>query len=128
MTKRALITGITGQDGSYLAEFLLDQGHEVAGMVRRSSVARYERLTAIQDQITLLQGDLLDPFSLVDVLQTWRPHEVYRAHVLEPADAHRGVQCPGRDPRAGCHSDGGPRDSLLPGLYHVAEAEEEKAV
>jgi len=77
MPKRALITGITGQDGSYLAEFLLEQGYEVAGMVRRSSVARYERLAAIQDRITLLQGDLLDPVSLVDVLKTWRPQEVY---------------------------------------------------
>jgi len=131
MTKRALITGITGQDGSYLAEFLLEQGYEVAGMVRRSSVNGYERLAAIRDQITLLQGDLLDPVSLVDVLQTWRPHEVYnrsaeltakpggavlRAHVLEPADTHRGVQRAGRNPSAGCHPDGGFRDSVLPGV------------
>jgi len=131
MTKRALITGITGQDGSYLAEFLLGQGYEVAGMVRRSSVARYERLAAIQDRVTLLQGDLLDPVSLVDVLRTWRPQEVYnrsaeltakpggavlRAHVLEPADAHRGVQRPGRDLSAGRYSDGRPRDAVLPGV------------
>ena len=60
MEKRALITGVTGQDGSYLAEFLLDQGYEVCGMVRRSSTLNFERIAHIQDRITLVAGDLLD--------------------------------------------------------------------
>ena len=65
MNKTALITGITGQDGSYLAEFLLSQGYEVIGMVRRSSVVNLERIHHIQDKITLVQGDLLDEASLI---------------------------------------------------------------
>ncbi|MCK4978151.1 MAG: GDP-mannose 4,6-dehydratase, partial [Anaerolineales bacterium] len=60
VTKRALITGITGQDGSYLAEFLLDQGYEVVGMVRRSSTINFERIKHIQDQLEIASGDLLD--------------------------------------------------------------------
>ena len=75
--KRALITGVTGQDGSYLAEFLLAQGYEVAGMVRRTSTINFERIQDIQDKITLVQGDLLDPSSLVDILREQRPSEVY---------------------------------------------------
>jgi GDPmannose 4,6-dehydratase len=75
--KRALITGITGQDGSYLAELLLAQGYEVHGMVRRSSSERCERLTHIQDQLHLHSGDLLDSSSLVSLLRETRPHEVY---------------------------------------------------
>lgn len=74
---RALITGITGQDGSYLAEFLLEQGYEVIGMVRRSSVVNLDRLRHIQDRITLVQGDLLDEASLIGLLREFRPHEVY---------------------------------------------------
>jgi GDPmannose 4,6-dehydratase len=77
MMKRALITGITGQDGSYLAEFLLAQGYEVHGMVRRSSEERFERISHIRDRITLHQGDLLDQFSLVSLLSKIQPHEVY---------------------------------------------------
>ena len=77
MTKRALITGITGQDGSYLAEFLLEKGYEVIGMVRRSSTVNFERITHIQDRLTLVSGDLLDQISLIDILQTHRPQEVY---------------------------------------------------
>ena len=76
-TKRALITGITGQDGSYLAEFLLGQGYEVIGMIRRSSTVNFERIAHIQDQLTLVSGDLLDQISLIDILQTHRPQEVY---------------------------------------------------
>jgi GDPmannose 4,6-dehydratase len=75
--KRALITGITGQDGSYLAEFLLAQGYEVIGMVRRSSTVNFDRIRHIQDRVTLVQGDLLDQMSLVDILREHRPHEVY---------------------------------------------------
>ena len=75
--KVALITGITGQDGSYLAELLLEKGYKVYGMVRRSSVEKFERLAGFIDKITLLQGDLLDPYSLVSVLQDVRPTEVY---------------------------------------------------
>jgi GDPmannose 4,6-dehydratase len=75
--KVALITGITGQDGSYLAEFLLEQGYQVYGMVRRSSLENYERINHLMDQIELVQGDLLDEFSLVSVLKETRPNEVY---------------------------------------------------
>ncbi len=77
VTKRALITGITGQDGSYLAEFLLDQGYEVVGMVRRSSTINFERIKHIQDQLEIASGDLLDQASLIDILERYRPHEVY---------------------------------------------------
>jgi len=75
--RRALITGITGQDGSYLAELLLEQGYEVIGMVRRSSTVNFERVAHIQDRITFVPGDLLDEMSLIDVLREWRPAEVY---------------------------------------------------
>jgi GDPmannose 4,6-dehydratase len=75
--KRALITGITGQDGSYLAEFLLAKGYEVIGMVRRSSTVNFERIKHIQDKITLVSGDLLDEVSLIHILREHRPHEVY---------------------------------------------------
>jgi len=75
--KRALITGITGQDGSYLADLLIDEGYEVFGMVRRASTENFERLSHIVDRVTLVQGDLLDQFSLVSVLETAKPTEVY---------------------------------------------------
>jgi GDPmannose 4,6-dehydratase len=77
MTKRALITGITGQDGSYLAEFLLDQGYEVCGMVRRSSTLNFERIAHIQDRINLVAGDLLDEVSMINILRDSHPTEVY---------------------------------------------------
>ena len=77
MPKRALITGITGQDGSYLAEHLLDEGYEVIGMVRRSSTVTFERIAHIQDRISTVQGDLLDQASMIDLLRTWKPEEVY---------------------------------------------------
>ncbi|MBC7242763.1 MAG: GDP-mannose 4,6-dehydratase [Anaerolineae bacterium] len=75
--RRALITGITGQDGSYLAEFLLEKGYRVFGMVRRTSTVNFERIQHIQDKIELVQGDLLDQVSLIQILQQCRPHEVY---------------------------------------------------
>ena len=74
---RALITGITGQDGSYLAELLLDKGYEVHGMVRRSSTETFERIEQIRDKVTLHQGDLLDQRSLVDALRASKPDEIY---------------------------------------------------
>ena len=77
MTKRALITGITGQDGSYLAELLLDKGYEVIGMVRRSSTVSFERIAHFQDRVTLVPGDLLDEVSLINILREHRPAEVY---------------------------------------------------
>jgi GDPmannose 4,6-dehydratase len=77
MTRRALITGITGQDGSYLAELLLDEGYEVIGMVRRSSTVTFERIAHLQDRIATVPGDLLDQASLIDLLRTYRPDEVY---------------------------------------------------
>ncbi len=73
----ALITGITGQDGSYLAEFLLEKGYEVVGMVRRSSTVTYERIEHIQNDISLIQGDLHDQSSLVAILEENHPDEVY---------------------------------------------------
>lgn len=75
--RKALITGITGQDGSYLAEFLLDKGYEVVGMVRRSSTVNFERINHIQDQVTLVSGDLLDQASLHTILKEHHPQEVY---------------------------------------------------
>lgn len=75
--RRALITGITGQDGSYLAEFLLDKGYEVVGLVRRSSMVSFERIAHLQNQITIVSGDLLDEASLIEALQQHRPAEVY---------------------------------------------------
>ncbi len=77
MAKRALITGITGQDGSYLAEFLLEQGYEVFGLVRRSSTVTFSRIDHIQDQITLISGDMLDQTSMQTALQECEPQEVY---------------------------------------------------
>lgn len=74
---KALITGVTGQDGSYLAEFLLQQGYEVIGMVRRTSTINFHRISAIQDQITLVNGDLLDEVSLIHILEEHRPDEIY---------------------------------------------------
>ncbi len=74
---RALITGITGQDGGYLAEFLLEKGYDVVGMVRRTSTINFERIRHIQDKITLVQGDLLDQVSLINLLEKYQPEEVY---------------------------------------------------
>jgi len=74
---KALITGITGQDGSYLADFLLEKGYEVIGMVRRSSTVNFARIHHIQDRIRLVSGDLLDQVSLISILQEHRPGEVY---------------------------------------------------
>ncbi len=77
MTKKALITGITGQDGSYLAELLLEKGYAVTGMVRRSSTENFERIQHLRDRIELLQGDLLDQWSLIHVLEKAEPAEIY---------------------------------------------------
>jgi GDPmannose 4,6-dehydratase len=77
MAKRALVTGITGQDGSYLAELLLERGYEVVGMVRRSSTITWERIAHFQDQVSIAYGDLLDQVSLISVLREHRPQEVY---------------------------------------------------
>lgn len=77
MAKKALITGITGQDGSYLAEFLLRQGYEVYGMVRRTSTVRYERIQHIQSQIHIVQGDMGDHASLITAISAIQPDEIY---------------------------------------------------
>src|SRR6266540_4420938 len=77
MTDRALITGITGQDGSYLAELLLTKGYEVVGMVRRSSTVTFERIAHMQDRIEFVSGDLLDEVSIINILREHRPTEVY---------------------------------------------------
>ncbi|MFN2283678.1 MAG: GDP-mannose 4,6-dehydratase, partial [Anaerolineae bacterium] len=75
--RRALITGITGQDGSYLAEFLLEKGYDVIGLVRRTSTVTFSRIHHIQDKLTLVSGDLLDQGSLIATLRDHRPQEVY---------------------------------------------------
>ncbi|OGW09611.1 MAG: GDP-mannose 4,6-dehydratase [Nitrospinae bacterium RIFCSPLOWO2_12_39_16] len=75
--KKALITGITGQDGSYLAEFLLEKGYRVAGIVRRSSTERFERIDHIKNKIELKQADLLDQLSIIDAIKEFEPDEIY---------------------------------------------------
>ena len=77
MARRALITGITGQDGSYLAELLLAKGYEVVGMVRRASTENFERIAHLRDRIELRQADLLDQLSLIDLLKAVQPAEIY---------------------------------------------------
>jgi GDPmannose 4,6-dehydratase len=77
VSRRALITGVTGQDGSYLADLLLEKGYTVHGMVRRASTEKFDRIEQIRDRITLHQGDLLDQSSLVDTLRASRPDEIY---------------------------------------------------
>ena len=74
---RALITGVTGQDGSYLAELLLNKGYQVAGMVRRSSTVSFERIAHLTDQVEFVSGDLLDQLSMVEALRSFEPEEVY---------------------------------------------------
>jgi len=75
--RRALITGITGQDGSYLAEFLLDKGYDVWGIIRRASIETFERINHIRDRVTLIQADITDQGSVIDALNEARPNEVY---------------------------------------------------
>lgn len=75
--KRALITGVTGQDGSYLAEFLLSKGYHVTGMVRRSSTENFARIEHLRDKITIRQADLLDQLSLIDLIEETEPDEIY---------------------------------------------------
>src|SRR6185312_3745549 len=75
--RSAIVTGITGQDGSYLAELLLEKDYDVHGMVRRASTEKFDRIEHIRDRITLHQGDLLDQRSLVDALRAAKPSEIY---------------------------------------------------
>lgn len=77
MSSTALITGITGQDGSYLAEFLLEKGYDVVGMVRRTSTVNLDRIQHLVDKVTLVQGDLLDQVSIVNILKNVNPDEIY---------------------------------------------------
>ena len=121
--RRALITGITGQDGSYLAELLLDKGYEVHGMVRRSSTETFQRLERIRDEITLHTGDLLDQRSLVDVLRDCEPDEIYNLAAMSfvaaswiAAGADRRVHRRRRDAHARGDARGRPRGALLPGV------------
>ena len=76
MKRKALVTGITGQDGSYLAEFLLSKGYEVYGMIRRSSTENFERISHIVSRVKLVQGDLLDELSLINLVKKIRPREI----------------------------------------------------
>src|SRR3989338_5431465 len=93
MAKKALVLGVTGQDGSYLAEFLLEKGYKVYGVVRRSSTEKFERISHIMDKITLLQGDLLDQYSLIEAVRTANPDEVYNlaAQSFVPASWNQPV-------------------------------------
>ena len=93
MTRRALITGITGQDGSYLADLLLDKGYDVVGMVRRTSTVTFERIDHLMDRIQLHSGDLLDPLSLIEALRAHEPDEVYNlaAQSFVPASFEQPV-------------------------------------
>ena len=123
MARRALITGITGQDGSYLAELLLDKGYEVHGMVRRSSTERFERVEHLRDRLTLHQGDLLDERSLVDTLRAARPDEVYNLAAMSfvavswiQPTLTGGVHRRRRDAAARGAARGLPGGALLPGL------------
>lgn len=88
--KRALITGITGQDGSYLAEFLLKKGYEVSGTIRKSSNKSFDNIAHIQERLNLIQADLLDPVSIREALQAVKPDEVYNlASQSHPAESFR---------------------------------------
>lgn len=91
--KRALITGITGQDGSYLAEFLLEKGYDVFGVVRRSSTETFERIHHIKERVTLMQGDLTDQVSMINVIDEVKPHEVYNlaAQSFVPTSWHQPI-------------------------------------
>lgn len=93
MKRRALITGITGQDGSYLAELLLDKGYDVIGMVRRTSTVTFERIDHLIDRIELHSGDLMDPLSLIEALRAHEPDEVYNlaAQSFVPASFEQPV-------------------------------------
>jgi GDPmannose 4,6-dehydratase len=112
--KRALITGITGQDGSYLAELLLEQGYEVHGMVRRASTEKFDRIEHLRDRITLHQGDLLDQRSLVDTLRASQPSEIYNLAAMSFV-ALSWVQ-PTLTAHARGRARGGARGALLPGV------------
>jgi len=99
--KRALITGITGQDGSYLAEWLLSEGYEVVGMVRRSSTLNFERIAHIQDRLTLASADVLDEVSMIEVLREHRPSEVYNLAAQSFVQTSWASPCsPARSPRS----------------------------
>lgn len=93
MTRRALITGITGQDGALLAEFLLEKGYEVHGMVRRSSTENFERIDHLHGKITLHQADLLDQLSIINLIQETQPEEVYNyaAQSFVPTSFHQPI-------------------------------------
>ncbi len=122
MTGTALITGITGQDGSYLAELLLEKGYEVVGLHRRSSTVTFERISHLTDRLTLVPADLLDEASMIRVLRDHRPTEVYnlaaqsfvQTSFAQPILTGE-VTGPGRDPAARRHPAHRPDHPLLPG-------------
>ena len=121
--KRALITGVTGQDGSYLAELLLDKGYEVFGVVRRASTENFARIEHLRERLTLVQADLLDQLSLIDALERAQPRrglqpggDVLRAQLVEPAGADRRVRRGRRHARARGDPPGQPAHPLLPGV------------
>src|SRR5437762_11937081 len=94
MARRALITGITGQDGSYLAELLLDKGYEVFGMVRRASAPNLWRIEHLLDRVTLKPADLLDQLSIIRLIDEVRPHELY--NLARSEERRVGKECRSR--------------------------------
>ena len=123
MAKRALITGITGQDGSYLAELLLDKGYEVFGVVRRLSAPNDWRIAHLRDRVTLCPGDLLDQLSIIRLLEAasarrvLQPRrDVVRAGIMGHAAADRRIQLAGRHTRARCHPHRESEGQVLSGV------------
>ena len=113
---KALITGITGQDGSYLAELLLEKGYDVYGMVRRSSTESFERIEHIKDKITLAHGDLLDQLSILRLVEEVHPDEIYNL----------GAQS--FVPTSWTQPKGSLRKGLLPGMARIFMGNEHQAV
>jgi GDPmannose 4,6-dehydratase len=118
----AIITGVTGQDGSYLAELLLSKGYRVVGMVRRSSVITFERIQHLKEQIDIIQGDLHDQSSLMDLVEQYKPDELYNlaAQSFVPTSWNQPVLT-GEVTALGVTRIGScpparPKDALLPGF------------
>jgi GDPmannose 4,6-dehydratase len=120
--KKALITGITGQDGSYLAEMLLSKGYQVTGMVRRASTETFDRIAHFKDRIVLRQADMLDQFSLVKLLDEVQPDEIYNLAAMSFVPPRGASRCsranspPWASPRSRSHAHGLPQGPFLPGL------------
>ena len=124
MSKHALITGITGQDGSYLAELLLEQGYEVYGIMRRKSVVDYGNVEHIKDKIHFIYADMTDPISLISAMRISQADEVYnlgctvfRSDQLGTAAGYRRDRCSGRYQHAGSDPYGKTGMPFLSGFH-----------